>query len=163
MHHWQKSYLDWIASKDAYLREEEELRLINIKALRGDWAFSPHVGRPPFFLDCSFEHQFNSSSRTLSDAIGKWVLLMWEVLLMWNMWPTVALLQQQQNGITCHFFWYLKINFLIRLHSSTICLYSSNDSPTFVCTQLHLPSDSSTLAYIRLWFVYSHLVTRHCL
>ena len=31
------------------------------------------------FFDCSFEHhQLNSSSRTLSETIGTWVLLMWE-------------------------------------------------------------------------------------
>ena len=40
------------------------------------WASIPTQGRPPFFLDWSFEHQFNSSSRTLSETIGKWILLM---------------------------------------------------------------------------------------
>ena len=46
------------------------------------------------------------------------------------MWPTVAQLQQQQNGVTCHLFWYQK---------------KKNDS--IVCMCLHSSSDSSVLIY----------------
>ena len=42
----------------------------------GELGFHPHAGGPSFFLGWSFEHQFNSSSRTLSETLGKWVLLM---------------------------------------------------------------------------------------
>ena len=44
-----------------------------------NWASNPAQGRPPFFLDWSFEHQFNQSSRTLSETIGKLILLMGRV------------------------------------------------------------------------------------
>ena len=37
-----------------------------------------------FFLVYSFQHQLNSSSRTLSEAIGKWVLLMRGVRTLWG-------------------------------------------------------------------------------
>ena len=92
-------------SEDAYLYEERELRLINLKALRGSWASIPTQEGPPFFFYWSFEHQFDSSLRTLSEIIGKWVLLMWGVGILWGavitgettkwkiripMWPTVA-------------------------------------------------------------------------
>ena len=67
---------------------------------QGEWG----VGAS-FFLDGSFEHQFNSSSRTLSEAVDKWVLLMWGVITLRGaiitdkttelkicipMWPAVA-------------------------------------------------------------------------
>ena len=60
-------------SEDAYFYVERELSLINRKALRGE------LGGAAFFLDWSFEHQFISSSRTLSETIGQWDLLMWGV------------------------------------------------------------------------------------
>ena len=37
-----------------------------------------------FLLHYSFKHQFNSSSRTLSETIGKYVLLMWRVRRLWG-------------------------------------------------------------------------------
>ena len=76
MHHWQNFILIEPHSEDAYVYDERELRLTNLKALWEELGFDPHVGWLPFFLDWSFEHQFNSTSRTLSEAIGKWVLLM---------------------------------------------------------------------------------------
>ena len=37
-------------------------------------SFKPSRGGHPVFLDWSFEPQFNSTSHTLSETIGKWVL-----------------------------------------------------------------------------------------
>ena len=132
-----------------------------------------------YFFNWSFEHQFNSSSRTLSETIGKWVLLRWKVRILREaiitdktanlkilIWPTFAY-QQQQNETTSHFFWNKRKN-LICLHSSTfvhtcliIRLHSSIDSSTFVYTRLvtpytrlHSPTfvcDSSTFAYTCLY------------
>ena len=121
------------------------------------WASTPMQGRPPFFLDWSFEHQFNSSSRTLSETIGRWILLMSGVGTLWGavitdkakkmkirilMWPTAVSL-----------FLKLRKSFLIRLHSSTFVytrlvtrLHLSTfvcDSSAFVYTRLHSSSDSS--------------------
>ena len=144
MHHWH--------SENAYLYEERGgLSSINLKALRRQLGFHPpRRGRPPFFLDWSFERQFNSGSRTLSETISKLVLLMWGVTTLYgalitdkttklkiciSMWLTVAWLQQQQNGTMRHFFgnerkhfWFIYI---------FICLHSPSDSSTFIC-------DSST-------------------
>lgn len=63
-------------SEDAYFYAKRNLRLINIKALFGELGFHPPTRGSPFFLDCCSEQQLNSSSHTLSEAIGKWVLLM---------------------------------------------------------------------------------------
>ena len=121
--------------------EESELRLIHLKVCGGIWASTHSQGGAPFIIDWSFEHQFNSSSSTLSETIGKLVLLMWGVGTFWGaaitdkttklkiripIWPTVAQLQQQ-NGTMCHFFWNQKKKCLIRLHSSA-----------FIYTRLHL-------------------------
>ena len=59
MHHWH--------SENAYLYEERGgLSSINLKALRRQLGFHPpRRGRPPFFLDWSFERQFNSGSRSI--------------------------------------------------------------------------------------------------
>ena len=77
MHHQQNFLYIKPHSEDAYLYEErDKLSLINLKALREEVGFHPHAGGPPFFLDWSFEHQFNSTSRMLSETIGKWFLLM---------------------------------------------------------------------------------------
>ena len=48
------------------------------KVLRGGVELPPPHRGTPIFLDWSFKHQFNPTSRTLSETIGKWVLLMWE-------------------------------------------------------------------------------------
>ena len=55
MHHWQTFYLVVAHSEDAYLYEEKELRLINLKALgdgrgRGSWVFTPTEEDLPFSL-----------------------------------------------------------------------------------------------------------------
>ena len=82
MHHLQKSYLDWNAfARRAYLYKELGLCLINRKVLRTNLGVHPspphHAGGPPIFVDWSFEHQFNLSSRIKS------VLLMWEARTLW--------------------------------------------------------------------------------
>ena len=82
MHHLQKSYLDWNAfARRAYLYKESGLCLINRKVLRTNLGVHPspphHAGGPPIFVDWSFEHQFNLSSRIKS------VLLMWEARTLW--------------------------------------------------------------------------------
>ena len=41
-----------------------------------NWASTPTQDDLSFLLDWSFEHQFNSSLLTLSETLGKWVLLM---------------------------------------------------------------------------------------
>ena len=71
----------------------------------GSWASTPTQEDLPILLDWSIEHQFNSSLHTLSETLGKWVLLMWGVGRLWGtvitdkttklksripMWPTVA-------------------------------------------------------------------------
>ena len=76
-----------------------------MQGVGGELGLQPHAGGPSFFLGWSFEHQFNSSSRTLSETLGQWVLLMWGVGTLWGavitdkttklkscipMWPTVA-------------------------------------------------------------------------
>ena len=133
--------------------QERELRLINRKALQGKLGYHPHAEGPPFFLDWSFEHQFNSTSRTLSETIGKWVLLKWGVRTLWGavirdkttkskiripMWSSVAQLQEQKMGP------YLESrkNLLIRPH---------------VYTHLVTRQHSSTFVYMRLWLVYIRL------
>ena len=92
----------------------------------------------------------------LSKEIGKWVLLMWGLRTLWwaiitdetiklkiciPLWPTVALLQQQKNGIMCHFFWNQSKNFdpstLVHNSSTFVC-----DSSTFAYTGPHWSSDS---------------------
>ena len=83
--------------------------------MRGDLGFHPHAGGggPPFFLNCSFEYQFNLTSRTLSETVGKWVLLMWRVRTLWEAyycciiatetkWDHVPLLwESKKNGLIC--------------------------------------------------------------
>ena len=77
MHYQQNFIFIELHSEDAYFYEERDpLRLINLKALREEVGFHPYAGGPPFFLDWSFEHQFNLTSRMLSETIDKWVLLM---------------------------------------------------------------------------------------
>ena len=50
--------------------EEKDLCLISLKAFLGEeLGFHPNAGGPPFFLDASFGHEFNLSSRTLSETI----------------------------------------------------------------------------------------------
>ena len=73
------------------------------------------------------------------------------------MWPTVACLQQQQNGTICHFFWNQRKVFWFVYTLVYICLHSSIDSSTLVYTRLDASSDSSILVYIRLWLVYIRL------
>ena len=70
MHH-QQNFIYIELHSDAYFYEETEFRLINLNALLEKLGCHPHAGGPPLFLDWSFEHQLNSTSRTLSDAIGK--------------------------------------------------------------------------------------------
>ena len=135
------------------------------------WASTPTQGRPPFFFGWSFEHQLNSSSRTLSETIGKWIFLMWGVGTLSGavitdnttklkisipMWPTVPLLQKQQNGTMCHFFWNKEKYF----DSSTlvyIYLHSSSDSSTLVYTCLVTRLHSCTFVDIPLWLGYIRL------
>ena len=72
MYHWHNFIQIEPHSEDAYLYEEKDLRLINLKAFVGggkELGFHPHAVEPPFFLDLLFEHQFNLSSRTLSETI----------------------------------------------------------------------------------------------
>ena len=142
----------------------------------------------PIFLGWCFEHQFSSSSRTLSKEIDKWVLLMWGVRKLWwaiitnntiklkfciPMWPA-AWLQQHDSSI------FVYTHIVTRLNLSTliyILLVTRLFSSTFVCIYLWLvyirllsSSDSSTLVCTRLHlftfvcdpstFVYTHLVTR---
>ena len=123
------------------------------------------TSKAPFFFGWLFEYQLNSNSCTLSETIGKWALLMWGVRTLWETiitdkttklkiymptWPSVAWLQQHQNGTMCHFFWNgIKEK---KYDSSTlvyICLHSS----TFVYTRLVNRLHSSTFVYIRLWLV----------
>ena len=81
MHHWQTFYLVVAHSEDAYLYEEKELRLINIKAL-GDGrelGFHSHTGWPPFFTWLVFWASIQFEFAYLSETLGKWVLLMWGV------------------------------------------------------------------------------------
>ena len=121
----------------------------------GIWAsIPPH--RESSLFPWSFEHQFSSSSRILSETVGKWVLLMWGVRTLWGaiiidkttklkiwilMWPTFAWLQQQQNGTMCYFFWnQRKKNWFV---------YTRLHLPTLVFSRLHSSSDWSTLAYTR--------------
>ena len=75
MYH-QQDFIYVELHSDACLYEEREFLLININAFLGELGFHPHAGGPPLFLDWYLEHQFNSTSRTLSEAIGKLVLLM---------------------------------------------------------------------------------------
>ena len=63
-------------SEGAYFYKKRGLYLTNLNDFLGQLGFDPHDEVPPFFLDWSFEHQFNLSSRTLGETIGKWVLLM---------------------------------------------------------------------------------------
>ena len=42
----------------------------------GSWASTLTQEDLPILLDWSIEHQFNSSLHTLSETLGKWVLLM---------------------------------------------------------------------------------------
>ena len=76
MHDWQNFIYFEPHAEDIYLYEEKELRLMNFKAFGGKLGFHPHAGVSPFFIDWSFEHQFNSSLRSLSETIGKLILLM---------------------------------------------------------------------------------------
>ena len=51
--------------------------------MRGSWASIPHAGESPIFLDWTFEHQFNSSSRILSEETGKLVMPMGGLKMLW--------------------------------------------------------------------------------
>ena len=62
--------------EDAYHCKQKKLCLISFKVLQGDLGFLPNAGVSSISLDQSFEYQFNSSSHTLREEIGKWVLLM---------------------------------------------------------------------------------------
>ena len=159
-----KFYLAWTTfgrSIPLWREGERELRFINLKALLGSWVSTPTQEGRPFFLDWSFEPQFNSSSHTLSEAIGKWVLQMWGVRTLWG--ATIAdkitkLKIHIPNVAYCfsititkkwdHVSLFLesKNNFLIRLHSST-----------FVYTRLVTRLHSSTFVYICLWLVFIRL------
>ena len=112
--------LNWTAFRRRIPLWKEGALFNKSQGFVGSWASTPNAGRPSFFFDWSFEHQFNSTSRTLSKTIGKWVLLMWGVRTLRGavitnkatklkfrlpVWPTFALLQQQQNRTMCHFFW----------------------------------------------------------
>ena len=128
-----------------------------------------------YFFNWSFEHQFNSSSRTLSETIGKLVLLRWKVRILWEaiitdktanlkilIWPTFAY-QQQQNETICHFFWNKRKKFDLSTFVY-ICLHLSNYSSTLVYwlvyIRLHSSSDSLhsfAFTYICLWLVYIRL------
>ena len=44
MNHWQNLIYIELHSEDAYLYEEKDLRLINLKALRRELGFHPHTG-----------------------------------------------------------------------------------------------------------------------
>ena len=76
MHHWQVLFrLNRI--RKTHISMKKELRLIDLKTLKGELGFHPHAGVARFSFDWSFEYQFHSSSRRLSETmIGKWVLLM---------------------------------------------------------------------------------------
>ena len=114
-------------------------------------ASTPTQGSSPFFLDWLFDDQFNSSSRTLSETIGKLIWLMWgagklsEAVFTDNTtkfayWCGLLLHNYHNNKMRpCVTFSGMKGNFLIRLHSST-----------FVFARLVTRLHSSTLVYIRL-------------
>ena len=139
MHHWQKSYLE-SHSEDAHLYEKRELCLINLKVLRGELGFL----FPSFFL-----LSINSSSCTLSETIGKWVLLMWAVRILWGgiitdktpkmkicipLWPSVVNCNIKEMVPCVTFsakknFWFV----YTRLHLSVTGLYSFTIAKSLVC------------------------------
>ena len=166
MHHWQNFIWSQPHSEDAYLYEQREIRLKNIKASRRELGFHTHTRRCPFYLDCSFEHQFNSILRTLNETIGEWVLLMWGVGTLWRAIVTdkttklkihipMLLHNCNNNKIEpCVFFWNQRQLFWLvytrlvtRLHLSALVYFRIHSSVT--C--LHL----STL-------IFTRLVTRLC-
>ena len=158
MHHWQNFIWSQPHLEDAYLYEQREIRLKNIKASRRELGFHTHTRRCPFFVDSSFEHQFNSILRTLNETIGEWVLLMWGVGTLWRAIVTdkttklkihipMLLHNCNNNKIEpCVFFLESTTAFLTRLHSSS-------DSSTFVCTRLL----SYTFVCDLPTFIYTHL------
>ena len=109
----------------------------------------PHWRRLPFFLDWSFEYQFNSSSHTLSE-MGFANVRSKNILRSnnhrWNY--KVLNLHTGDSGTMCHFFWKRKFFW------KRICLHSSSDSSALVCTLLVTRLHSSTFVYICLWLVY---------
>ena len=147
-----------------------------MKRTRG---FHPNAGVPPVFLDWSFEHQFNSSSRTLSETIGKLVLLKWAVGILsgavipdktnWKFlyWCGLLLHNCNKNKMDHVPLFLESKKILIHLHLPTFVyirlwlvythLYSSSGSSTLVYTRLVTHLHSSTFVYIRLWLVYIRL------
>ena len=126
------------------------LCLINLKVFcGGSWV----VEGTPFFLDCSFERQFDSSSCTLRETIDKWVLLMRGV----RKWRGAISQIKLQN---CKFS-YLCGLLLHNCNSNKMrpCITFSGikeksfDSSTLFYICLHSSSDWST-------FVYTCLLTR---
>ena len=126
--------------------------------MEGSWASSPtqRAGGAPFCLDLSFEHQFNSSSRTLNETISKWVLLMWGVETLWG-----AIIIDKTTKLKIRMPMWLSMQFAwLRLacNNNKMGLCNQRKILWFLYIRLHSSSDSSTLVYIRLTFVYmTHL------
>ena len=153
-----KFYLDWTAFGRRIPQWREG------GPFEGELGFHPLRRGPLFFLDWSFEHQFNS---TLSETIGKWVLLMWGVGTLWGAVITDKITKLKvayQCGLLLHNYssnkmgpWVTFSGIKEKLFDSStpllICLKSSSDSSRLACTRLQLSSGSSTL-------LYTHLVTR---
>ena len=139
--------------------------------MQGDLDFhSPRRGTSHF--DWSFEHQFNSSSRTLSEEIGQWVLLMWGVRTLW--WaittdktiklkiciPDVAycsIIATTRRWNHVSRFSGIKVKLFYSSTFVYICLHSSSDWSTLVHIRLVTRLHSSTFIFISLWLVYIRL------
>ena len=138
------------------------------------WTSTPAQGRSSFFLNWSFEHPLNSSSRVLDETIGKWILLMWgvgklsgavitdKITKLKIAYRCSLLLHNCNNNKMrpCVTFSGIKKKLLIRLRSSTFVytrLVTRLHSPVLVWwliyTRLHLSTfvcDSSTFVYTLL-------------
>ena len=143
MHHWQNFTYIEPYSADAYLYGERELRLINLKALRGSWASTPTQGGLPF------QHQFNSSSLPLIETIGKWVLLMWRMGTLWGAVITnkTTKLKIRIPISLCMQFTWLWLHATTTKYDHLSLRLESNKS---FLIRLHSSSDTSTLVHIRL-------------
>ena len=125
--------------------KNRELYSTNLQDYWQQLGFHPHEEEPAFFLDWSFEHQFNSSSRTWSETIGKWVLLMEGVITFWGAVITDITTKLKICMSHVSLFLESKKIIMIRLHWSTFlytCLVTPLHLSTFVC-------DSSTLVWTR--------------
>ena len=135
--------------------------------MEGSWASTPtqRAGGAPFCLDLSFEHQFNSSSRTLNETISKWVLLMWGVETLWGaiiIDKTTKLKIRMPMWLSMQFAWHATItkwDSVIKEKFYDSCTFDYTHLVTHLHSSTFVLHSSTWLIYTRLVFVRLHLST----